>query len=42
MKAKNRLRKLLSRVIHWETNKVIQENNRNNPGSNKKPGSQKK
>jgi hypothetical protein len=42
MKYKNKLKNLARRIANWENNKTIQEDNRNSPGSHKKPGSQNK
>lgn len=41
-KLAKRREKLERRIKHFETNKVIQDTNRNSPGSFTKPGSIKK
>jgi hypothetical protein len=39
MKYKKRKARLLARIKDWETDRVIQDANRNTPGAFKKPGS---
>lgn len=41
MKYKAKLRKLQSRIVHFETNPAIRQANQSAPGTHKKPGSQK-
>ena len=41
MKYKAKQKKLQDRVNHWENNPAIRQINSTNPGTHKKPGSQK-
>ena len=42
MKHVKKLARLQGRVTNWESNSVIRQGNQSNPGSYKKPGSQKR
>ena len=39
MKYKKRKERLLARIKDWEASRIVQDANRNSPGTYKKPGS---